>query len=50
LNEVRAYLSHLAADKQGAASTQNVALSALLFLYGTVLQQPLDDITDIARA
>jgi GR25 family glycosyltransferase involved in LPS biosynthesis len=31
--EVRAYLSHLAVDKKIAASTQNVALSVLVFLY-----------------
>lgn len=33
VDEIHAYLSHLAIDKQVAASTQNVALSALLFLY-----------------
>jgi site-specific recombinase XerD len=31
--EIRAYLSHLAVEHHVAASTQNVALSALLFLY-----------------
>ncbi len=31
--EIRAYLSHLAIEKNVAASTQNLALSALLFLY-----------------
>ena len=31
--EVRAFLTHLAAERHVAASTQNVALSALLFLY-----------------
>jgi hypothetical protein len=30
--EIRAYLAHLAIQKNVAASTQNVALSALLFL------------------
>jgi hypothetical protein len=30
--EIRQYLSHLAIDKQVAASTENVALNALLFL------------------
>lgn len=48
-SEVRAY-SHLATDKHVVASTQNVALSALLFLYGTVPQQPFGTITDVARA
>lgn len=47
--EVRAYLSHLATDKQVAVSTQNVALSALLFLYRQVLDQPLPDIDNIER-
>jgi integron integrase len=35
--EIQAYLVHLAMDRQVAASTQNVALSALLFLYREVL-------------
>lgn len=33
VEEIRAYLSHLAVERHVAASTQNVALSALLFLY-----------------
>nr|MBA3715953.1 phage integrase N-terminal SAM-like domain-containing protein [Pyrinomonadaceae bacterium] len=37
VDEIRQYLSHLAVDGQVAASTQNVALSALLFLYQQVL-------------
>ena len=32
VEEIRAYLSHLAVDKNVAASTQNVARNALLFL------------------
>ena len=35
--EIRAFLSHLAVDQKVAASTQNQALSALLFLYQRVL-------------
>ena len=35
--EVQAFLTHLAVDKNVAASTQNQALSALLFLYREVL-------------
>jgi len=38
VDEIRQYLSHLATDENVAASTQNVALSALLFLYREVLQ------------
>jgi hypothetical protein len=36
-NEIRSYLAHLAIQKNVAASTQNVAHSALLFLYKQVL-------------
>lgn len=39
--EVSGYLSYLAVEKQVAASTQNVAFSALLFLYRSVLEQEL---------
>jgi site-specific recombinase XerD len=40
--EVEAFLSDLAVEQHVAASTQNQALSALLFLYTEVLQQPLE--------
>ena len=36
--EIRAYLSHLAVEKNVAASTQTFALSALLFLDRNVAQ------------
>ena len=39
--EVEAFLKHLAIERNVAASTQNQALSALLFLYAHVLKQPL---------
>ena len=39
--EVEAFLKHLAVRQDVAASTQNQALSALLFLYKEVLEQPL---------
>jgi site-specific recombinase XerD len=39
--EVEAFLTHLAVVGNVAASTQNQALSALLFLYRHVLKQPL---------
>ena len=48
--EVSAFLSHLAVDKNVAASTQNQALSALLFLYKEVLKSPLDWIDGVQRA
>jgi integrase len=41
LPEVEAFLTDLAVMQQVAASTQNQALSALLFLYTEVLAQPL---------
>lgn len=48
--EIRAYLAHLAIRKNVAASTQNVALSALLFLYKQVLFMDLPYIGNIERA
>jgi integron integrase len=50
VDEIRAYLTHLAVDKNVAASTQNIALSALLFLYKQVLQIELPYIDQIERA
>src|SRR5688572_31184050 len=47
--EVNKFLTHLAVSEQVAASTQTQALSALLFLYGVILQQPLPQL-DIVRA
>ena len=40
--EIEAFLSHLAVDRNVSASTQNQALSALLFLYREVLRIDLD--------
>lgn len=42
LPEINAFLTHLATQRKVAASTQNQALSALLFLYREVLQLTLD--------
>ncbi len=47
--EIQAFLTHLAVDQNVAASTQNQALSALLFLYKEVLKQDLGPI-DALRA
>ena len=41
VDEIRQYLTHLAVTQHVAASTQNVALSALLFLYRQVLNDDL---------
>jgi integron integrase len=49
-DEVRQFLTDLAVTHRVAASTQNQALSALLFLYKTVLQQDIGWIEDIVRA
>jgi integron integrase len=48
--EVTAFLSHLASDREVSASTQNQALSSLLFLYGAVLEVQLPWMKDIERA
>ena len=48
--EIQAFLTHLAVEGTVAASTQNQALSALLFLYRHVLHQPLTDSIDAVRA
>ena len=48
--EISAFLTHLAVKEKVSASTQNQALSALLFLYRDVLRQPLDWPIDTIRA
>ena len=49
-DEVNAFLTHLAVAENVAASTQNQALSAILFLYREVLQQELDLNLNAVRA
>ena len=48
--EVKAFLTDLAVRGHVSASTQNQALAALLFLYGAVLDRPLDRIEGVVRA
>ena len=48
--EVAAFLTHLAVEGNVAASTQNQALNALVFLYRNVMQQPLGDLSSLVRA
>ncbi len=48
--EVTAFLSHLAIKKRVAASTQNQALAALLFLYGELLDTKLPWLDELIRA
>ena len=47
---VTEFLSHLARVRNVSASTQNQALAALLFLYRTVLDEPLPWLDNVERA
>jgi hypothetical protein len=47
---INTFLTHLATDKRVSPSTQNQALSALLFLYRYVLEKEIDDIGPIIKA
>jgi integron integrase len=48
--EINAFLTHLAVDEHVSASTQNQALSALLFLYRHVLGRQVGELGDVIRA
>ncbi len=48
--EINAFLTHLAVEKNVSASTQSQALSALLFLYKEVLQENVGWVADVVRA
>ncbi len=48
--EITAFLTHLAVNRNVSASTQNQALSAILFLYKKVLKQELEWLDDVVRA
>ncbi len=48
--EINAFLTHLAVKDRVSASTQNQALSALLFLYRHVLGRQIGDLGDVVRA
>jgi site-specific recombinase XerD len=48
--EIEEFLTYLAVEENVAASTQNQALSAILFLYKEVLKQELDLQVDAVRA
>jgi integron integrase len=48
--EIQAFITHLAVEKNVAASTQNQALSAILFLYRQVLQIEMEIPSDLIRA
>lgn len=49
-DHVNRFLTHLAVQGKVAASTQNQALAALLFLYGEVLRMPLPREDGLVRA
>ncbi len=48
--DIRAFLTHLAVQGNGAASTQHGAFHALVFLSPRVLKQPFPDLAGIERA
>ena len=48
--EIQAFITHLAVQKNVSASTQNQALSAILFLYRYVLNKPIDLPAGLLRA
>lgn len=48
--EVEAFLTSLAVDRDVSAATQSQALSAILFLYREVLEQPLPWLDEVTRA
>ena len=48
--KIEAFLTYLARDRQVAASTQNPAMNALVFLYKHVLKQPLSGEINADRA
>ncbi|MDZ4200164.1 MAG: integron integrase, partial [Kiritimatiellia bacterium] len=48
--DVTAFLKHLAVAEQVAASTQNQALNAIVFLYRKVVKKEIGDFSDFPRA
>ncbi len=48
--EIHAFLSHLALNQGVAASTQNQALNAIVFLYRKVVKKEVGDFSDFPRA
>jgi integron integrase len=48
--EINAFLTHLAVKEKVSASTQNQALSALVFLYRHVLNREIGDLGEVIRA
>lgn len=48
--EIESFLTHLAVNRNVAASTQNQVLCALLFLYREVLERDMPWLDDVTRA
>ena len=48
--EINAFLTHLAVQEKVSASTQNQALSAILFLYRHVIGREVGDLGEVIRA
>lgn len=48
--EITEFLNYLANDRKVAASTENQALSALVFIYEHILKQPVDALHQLKRA
>jgi len=48
--DVQRFLTWLALERKVAASTQNQALNALLFIFSNLLKEPLGDLKGIVRA
>ena len=48
--EINEFLTHLAVKERVSSSTQNQALSALLFLYRHVLNREIGELRDVIRA
>ena len=48
--EINTFLTHLAVKEKVSASTQNQALSAILYLYRHVIGRDVGDLGDVIRA
>jgi integron integrase len=48
--EASAFLTHLAVERKVSASTQNVALNAVVFLFRQVFERPMGELEDVVRA
>lgn len=47
--EVQSFLNYLAVDREVSASTQTIALNAIVFLYESVLEKPLGHMQGLKR-